>query len=371
MWCLSHFVLLTSMSPSALRRAPRSKEPQRAMTIHTLNRMSRRESQTCRTRSSRNVRHIREGLARTRWWRCSCSTALSLHRSALSRRRSSTSGPSGNSRTPCSINLYFCPHVFGARGGTFTPTCRSPLGADYVLETWTQKLGHSIHSIQLRRTQKWPESLMAAAGLKPLRLPRALFWHRKIQKMQHPFPSYLRLMFCVWCFAYGVVSGEERWIGLPKDVSKKSRCVGSSLNCASFDCYPTSSHVWRLLEWRCSNDVALMTCSNDVALMTLLSWRCSHDVALMTLLEWRCSNDWPYSCSRQYWQRTALVYVFQRAHPQAAPGAGFWAESLPIIICLALAVQIPLVLFCSRAVTFWAPQVSLSGSMHTMSMHAV
>jgi len=63
--------------------------------------------------------------------------------------------------------------------------------------------------------------------------------------------------------------------------------------------------------------------------------------------------------SRQHWLRTSLVYVFQRPHPQAAPGGGFQAETLPIIICAALAVQIPLVLFCSRALTFWAPQVTL------------
>jgi len=64
--------------------------------------------------------------------------------------------------------------------------------------------------------------------------------------------------------------------------------------------------------------------------------------------------------NRQYWQRTALVYVFQRPHPQAAPGGGFWAEALPIVVCLGLAVQLPLILFCSRALTYWAPQVSLS-----------
>jgi len=78
--------------------------------------------------------------------------------------------------------------------------------------------------------------------------------------------------------------------------------------------------------------------------------------------------------SRQHWQRTALVYVFQRPHPQAAPGGGFWGESLPIIICLALAVQIPLVLFCSRALTFWAPQVTLEdrwGLLMTLEMCVV
>jgi len=64
--------------------------------------------------------------------------------------------------------------------------------------------------------------------------------------------------------------------------------------------------------------------------------------------------------NRQYWQRTALVYVFQRPHPQAAPGGGFWAEALPIVVCMGLAVQLPLILFCSRALTYWAPQVSLS-----------
>ena len=63
--------------------------------------------------------------------------------------------------------------------------------------------------------------------------------------------------------------------------------------------------------------------------------------------------------SRQHWQRTALVYVFQRPHPQASPGGGGWAESLVVIVCLALAVQLPLALFCSRGIAYWVPEVSL------------
>jgi len=62
---------------------------------------------------------------------------------------------------------------------------------------------------------------------------------------------------------------------------------------------------------------------------------------------------------RLHHDKSALIYVFQRPHPQSAPGGGFWAESFQIVIVTALAVQIPLILFCTRAVEWWLPSMTL------------
>jgi len=62
---------------------------------------------------------------------------------------------------------------------------------------------------------------------------------------------------------------------------------------------------------------------------------------------------------RLSWDKHALVYRFQRPHPQCAPNGGFWPDSLSIIVVLALAVQIPLVLFCSKALSYWIPFLTL------------
>ena len=82
--------------------------------------------------------------------------------------------------------------------------------------------------------------------------------------------------------------------------------------------------------------------------------------------------------SRQHWQRTALVYVFQRPHPQASPGGGWWAESLVVIVCLALAVQLPLALCrgccasaSSAAVARAVPRAECSSSVWTRPTKSV
>jgi len=62
---------------------------------------------------------------------------------------------------------------------------------------------------------------------------------------------------------------------------------------------------------------------------------------------------------RLHWDKASLVFVFQRPHPQPAPSPGFWPDSLQLLVLLALAVQIPLILFCTRAVEWWAPGVTL------------
>lgn len=62
---------------------------------------------------------------------------------------------------------------------------------------------------------------------------------------------------------------------------------------------------------------------------------------------------------RLSWDKTALVYTFQRPHPHAARSPGFWMDSFGAIAVLALIVQIPLVLFCTHAVSYLVPSVTL------------
>ena len=62
---------------------------------------------------------------------------------------------------------------------------------------------------------------------------------------------------------------------------------------------------------------------------------------------------------RLHWRRTSLLYTFRRGHPHAAPAPGFWGDGLQAVAVLALAVNIPLVLICSRMLSVWFPDVTL------------
>ena len=62
---------------------------------------------------------------------------------------------------------------------------------------------------------------------------------------------------------------------------------------------------------------------------------------------------------RLSWDKTALVYTFQRPHPHVSRGPGFWMDSFGAVVVLALVVQIPLVLFCTHALSYMSPSVTL------------
>uniref|UniRef100_A0A7S0HMC5 Anoctamin transmembrane domain-containing protein n=1 Tax=Hanusia phi TaxID=3032 RepID=A0A7S0HMC5_9CRYP len=62
---------------------------------------------------------------------------------------------------------------------------------------------------------------------------------------------------------------------------------------------------------------------------------------------------------RLNWDRSALLYVYKRPHPHPSPGGNFWMRSIFFVMLLALAVQIPIILFCSKALTFWLPSITL------------
>ncbi|EKX44510.1 hypothetical protein GUITHDRAFT_109630 [Guillardia theta CCMP2712] len=71
---------------------------------------------------------------------------------------------------------------------------------------------------------------------------------------------------------------------------------------------------------------------------------------------WVCTSVFSYF-EAYLLQRRADAEV--RPHPHPSPGGNFWMRSIFFIMLLGLAVQIPLILFCSKALTFWLPSITL------------